>query len=78
MSVIENPAILYWILPLLLVINGVGVGLEIDRAAGVLHVFENVGNGAFVPAILVLRRLMRCFSALPLFIGGGNDLNPKS
>ena len=71
MSVIENPAILYWILPLLLVINGVGVGLEIDRAAGVLHVFENVGNGAFVPAILVLRRLMRRFSAIPLFIGGG-------
>ena len=71
MGVIENLAILHWILPLLLVINGVGVGLEIDRAACVLHVFENVGNGAFVPAILVLRGLMRCFSALPLFIGGG-------
>ena len=71
MSVIENPAILHWILPLLLVINGVGVGLEIDRAAGVLHVFENVGNGAFVPTVLVLRGLMRCFSALPLFVCGG-------
>ena len=59
MRVIENLAILHWIFPLLFVINGVGVGLEIDRAAGVLHVFENVGNGAFVPAILVLRRLMR-------------------
>ena len=70
-GVIENLAIFHWIFPLLLVPNGVGVGLEIDRAACVLHVFEDVSNGAFVPAILVLRGLMRCFSALPLFIGGG-------
>ena len=41
MSVIENLAILHWIFPLLFVINGVGVGLEIDRAACVLHVFED-------------------------------------
>ena len=71
MGVIENLAILHWVLPLLLIPDGVGVGLEIDRAACVLHVFEDVSNGAFVPAILVLRGLMRCFSALPLFIGGG-------
>ena len=77
-GVIENLAILHRIFPLLLIPDGVGIGLEIDRAACVLHVFEDVGNGAFVPAILVLRRLMRCFSALPLFIGGGIDLNPKS
>ena len=70
-GVIENPAIFHWILPLLFVPDGVGVGLEIDRAACVLHVFENISNGAFVPAILVLRGLMRCFSALPLFVGGG-------
>ena len=70
-GVIENLAIFHWIFPLLLVPNGVGVGLEIDRAACVLHVFEDVSNGAFVPAILVLRGLMRCFSALPLFVGGG-------
>ena len=71
MGVIENLAILYWIFPLLLIPDGVGVGLEIDRAACVLHVFEDVSNGAFVPAILVLRGLMRCFPALPLFVGGG-------
>ena len=70
-GVIENLAILHWVLPLLLIPDGVGVGLEIDRAACVLHVFEDVSNGAFVPAILVLRSMMRCFSALPLFIGGG-------
>jgi len=69
-GVIENLAILHRIFPLLLVPDGVGVGLEIDRAACVLHVFENVGNGAFVPAILVLRRLMRRFSALSLLVGG--------
>ena len=71
MGVIENLAILHRILPLLLIPDGVGVGLEIDRAARVLHVFENISNGAFVPAILVLRGLMRCFSALPLLVGGG-------
>lgn len=67
-GVIENLAILYWIFPLLLIPDGVGVGLEIDRAAHVLHVFE---DSAFVPAVLILRSLMRCFSALPLFVGGG-------
>ena len=70
-GVIENLAILHWIFPLLFIPDGVGVGLEIDRAACVLHVFEDVSNGAFVPAILVLRGLMRCFSSLPLFVGGG-------
>ncbi len=40
-GVIENLAILHWILPLLLIPDGVGVGLEIDRAARVLHVFED-------------------------------------
>ena len=71
MGVIENLAILHRILPLLFIPDGVGVGLEIDRAACVLHVFEDVSNGAFVPAVLVLRSLMRCFSPLPLFVGGG-------
>ena len=50
-GVIENLAILHWIFPLLLVPDGVGVGLEIDRAACVLHVFEDISNGAFVPAV---------------------------
>ena len=70
-GVIENLAILHRVFPLLFIPDGVGVGLEIDRAACVLHVFEDVSNGAFVPAVLVLRSLMRCFSALPLFVGGG-------
>ena len=70
-GVIENLAILHWIFSLLLVPNGVGVGLEIDRAACVLHVFEDVSNGAFVPAIFILWSLMRCFPALPLFVGSG-------
>ena len=52
-GVIENLAILYWIFPLLLIPDGVGVGLEIDRAARVLHVFEDISNDAFVPAVLL-------------------------
>lgn len=53
MSVIENLAIFHWVVPLLLVPNGVGVGFEIDRTACVLHIFENVSNGAFVPAVFI-------------------------
>ena len=71
MSVIENLAIIHWVVPLLLVPNGVGVGFEIDRTACVLHIFENVSNGAFVPAVFILRCLMRCLSALTLFVCGG-------
>ena len=66
MGVVENLAIFHRIVPLLLVPNGVGVGFEIDRTACVLHIFENVSNGTFVPAVFVLRCLMRCFSALTL------------
>ena len=66
MSVIENPAILHWIFPLLLVINGVGVGLKIDRAAGIFLVFEDIGNCAFMPTVFVLWCLLWCFTPLPL------------
>ncbi len=62
MGVVENLAIFHRIVPLLFVPNGVGVGFEIDRTACVLHIFENVRNSAFVPAVFVLRCLMRRFS----------------
>ena len=69
MGVVENLAIFHRIVPLLLVPNGVGVGFEIDRTACVLHIFENVSNGTFVPAVFILWCLMRCLSALTLFVG---------
>ena len=52
MGVVENLAIFHRIVPLLLVPNGVGIGFEVDRTACVLHIFENVSNGTFVPTSL--------------------------
>ena len=71
MGILKNLAVFLWIVPLLLVPNGVGVGLEVDRAAGVLLVFENVGNCAFVPSVFVLRCLMRGLAPLSMFVCGG-------
>lgn len=71
MGIVENLAIFHRVVSLLLVPNGVSVDFEIDRTACVLHIFENVSNGAFMPTIFILRYLMRCLSALTLFVGGG-------
>lgn len=71
MGVVENLAILHRVVPLLLVPNGVGVGFEIDRTACVLHILKNVSNRTFVPTVFILRCLMRCLSALTLFVCGG-------
>ena len=70
-GIFKNLPVFLWVVPLLLVPNGVGVGLEVDRAAGIFPVFENVGNRALMPAIFVFRCLMRCFTPLPLFVGSG-------
>src|SRR5699024_2972212 len=60
--------IFFGILPLLLVPNRIGVGLEVDRCANVLFSFKNIDNGAFVPAIRVLRLSVRCFHTLLVFV----------
>ena len=71
MGVFKNLPVFLRVVPLLLVPNGIGIGLEVDRAAGIFPVFENVGNRAFMPSVFVFRCLMRCFAPLPLFVGSG-------
>ena len=53
---IEHLLIFNKICPLLLVLDGVAVSLEVDRCADILHPFENCPNGAFVPTAFVFRR----------------------
>lgn len=48
-SVVENRLFVKGRFPLLLVPNGIGVGLEIDRTACVLPPFQNMNNGVGVP-----------------------------
>ena len=61
MRVVEHSSVFLRILPLLLVPNGIGVGFEVDRAAGVLLTFQNVNNSIRVPMIRIgsfrIRRL---------------------
>ena len=77
MGVFKNFPVFLWVVSLLLVPNGVGVGLKIDRAAGIFLVFEDIGNCAFMPTVFVLWCLLWCFTPLPLFIGsGGGSIAP--
>ena len=55
MCVREDSLILHRIQPLLLVPDGVGVGLEVDRAASVLPAFQNAHDSAVLPRIGVFR-----------------------
>ena len=68
MGVVENLLIFFGIFPLLLIPNGIGVGLEVDRCADIFFSFKNIDYGAFVPAVRILRLGVRCFHALLIFI----------
>ena len=73
MGVVENFLIFFGILPLLLIPNGVGVGFEIDSSTDVFFAFKNIDDGAFVPAVRILRLGVRCLYALFGFVCGGRE-----
>ena len=64
MCIWEDGLLLKGIVPLLLVPDGVGIGLEVHRTACVLPPFQNRHNGTAVPAVGVLRILDRGLSPL--------------
>ena len=70
-GVIENLAILYWIFPLLLIPDGIGVGLEIDRTACVFPPLQYVDNGVGIPMVRISGFRAGRLNALPLLVGGG-------
>lgn len=69
MRVEEDCSFLNGIFSLLLVPNGVGVGLEVDGATCVFPAFQNPDNCAVTPAIRVLRFLIGAFDPLQGFVG---------
>ena len=71
MSIVENLLIFFGILPLLLIPNGIGIGFEVDSSTNILFAFKNIDDGAFVPAIRILRLGVRSFHALFGFVCSG-------
>ena len=73
MGVVENLLFFFGILPLLFIPNGIGVGFEIDSSTDVFFAFKNIDDGAFVPAVRILRLGVRCLYALLGFVCGGRE-----
>ena len=69
MRVGEDRSFLNRCFPLLLVPDGVGEGLEIDRAARVFPAFQNPDNRTVTPAIRVFRLLIGIFDSLQCLVG---------
>ena len=68
---IENCLLFQRRVPLLLVPNGIGVGLEVDRTAGIFPPFQNVDNGVGVPVIGIRSLRAGGLDARPALVGGG-------
>ena len=71
MGVVENRLFIKGRFPLLLVPNGIGVGLEVDRTACVLPPFQNMNNGVGVPMVRIIGFGAWGFDARPALVGGG-------
>ena len=71
MGVVENRLFLNGRFPLLLIPDGVGVGLEIDGASRVFPPFQNVNNGVGIPMVGIIGFGAWGFDARPALICGG-------
>ena len=72
-GVVEDGLPVLRAVPLLLVPDRVGVGLEIDGAARVLPPLQNVDNGVWVPVAGVGPLLVGGLAALPVLVGRGGE-----
>jgi len=70
-GVVENRLFVKGRFPLLLVPNGIGVGLEIDGTSCVFAPFQNMNHGVGVPMVWISGFWAGCLDALTLFVGGG-------
>ena len=70
-GVVENRLFFNGRLSLLLVPDGVGVGLEIDGASRVFPPFQNVNDRVGVPMVRIGGFRAGCLDALALLVGGG-------
>ena len=71
MGIVENRLFVEGRFPLLLVPDGIGVGLEVDRTACVLPPFQNVNNGVGVPMVGNIGFGAWSFDARPTLVSGG-------
>ena len=71
MCIGEDGLLLKGIVPLLLVPDGVGIGLEVHRTARVLPPFQNVNNGVGVPMLGNIGFGAWSFDARPTLVSGG-------
>ena len=70
MGVFENCLFFDGGVPLLLVPDGIGVGLEVDRTACVLSAFQDMNYGACVPSARVFRCGIGTLDAHAVLVGG--------
>ena len=69
-GVVENRLFFNGRFSLLLIPDGIGVGLEVDRTACVLPPFQNVNDRVGVPMVRISGFRAGCLDALALFVGG--------
>ena len=72
-GVLEDGLLLNRIVPLLLIPDGIGVGLEVDRTACVLFAFQNMNYGACVPSTRIFGCCVGTFDALSVLVGGRGE-----
>ena len=70
-GVVENRPFFNGRFPLLLVPDGIGVGLEIDGASRVFPPFQDVNDRVGVPMVRISGFWAGCLDALTLLVGGG-------
>ena len=69
-GVLKDRLFLQGSFPLLLVPDGIGVGLEVDRTACVLSAFQDMNHGAGVPSARVFRCGIGTLDAHAVLVGG--------
>ena len=71
MGAVEDRLLLGGRFPLLLVPDGIGVRLEVDRTACVFPPFQNTHNRVGIPTVRIGGLRARCVDALPPLVSGG-------
>ena len=73
MLTIEHRLVFFLVCTLLLVLNGIDVGLKIDDAACVFSAFQNVNHGVTVPTARVFRCRVGTFDAFAVLVGSRGE-----
>ena len=70
MSILKDGLLFNGIVPLLLVPDRIGIGLEVDRTACVFSAFQNSNDCAAMLSIRILWCCVETFDALAVLVGG--------